>query len=104
MMPTKTVCLMHWRGVIAFGLMALLTISAFSHDTWLSPTRSSVPVGAVISLDLTSGMAFPQLETAIKGERIEQASFRLGGKVAEITERRAASKALRLSARLNESA
>ena len=101
-MLMKVFLITRWRIAIAVALTAMLAAPIFSHDTWLLPVRSFVPVGAVVSLDLTSGMAFPLPAYAIKAERIEHASFRLGGKVVEITARRAAAKSLHLTVRLGE--
>ncbi len=83
-------------------LCALLAMPVLSHDTWLLPGRSAVQPGASVSLDLTSGMAFPASESAIKPDRIAQASCRLAGKTFSLTDRKATSKALRLTARLTE--
>ena len=54
-----------------------------------------------MTFDLTSGMAFPLLEYAIKAERIERAVVRLGGQVTDLSERRAAPKSLRFTKQLN---
>jgi uncharacterized GH25 family protein len=99
-MPMKTAFFLPRNLVRACVLSGLLTSLVFSHDTWLSPARSSVPVGATVTLDLTSGMAFPLLEYAIKAERIERAVVRLGGQQIELSERRAAAKSLRFTKRL----
>ena len=84
----------------AFVILAVLSGVVFSHDTWLLPARTSVPVGANITFDLTSGMAFPLLEYAIKAERIERAVVRLSGQIIDLSERRAASKSLRFTTQL----
>lgn len=84
--------------VLMFGLAGIV----FSHDTWLIPARTSIPVGTAITLDLTSGMAFPLLEYAIKAERIERARVRLGGQLTELNERKASPKSLRFSTRLEK--
>ncbi len=102
-LQTKSTATTTWRIVITFLVTLLLTVSTLSHDTWLAPHRSTVPVGTVITADLTSGMVFPLLTYAIKAERIERATVRLGGRLTEIGQRRAAPKSLRLMAQLNES-
>jgi uncharacterized GH25 family protein len=94
---TEASFLVPWRIVAALVLTFTFTIAALSHDTWLLPNRTTVPVGASITSDLTSGMAFPLPAYAIKTERIERASMRLGGRLTEITARRAAPKSLRLT-------
>jgi len=56
--------------------------------------------GSAVVLDLTSGMAFPALESAIKAERILRAKARLGGTTWSIEARKAGPKSLRLTVRL----
>jgi uncharacterized GH25 family protein len=41
--------------------LALLAGSASAHDTWIVPDKPQVAPGETISLNLTSGMAFPAL-------------------------------------------
>ena len=50
---------------------------AFAHDTWMTPERGSVSPGTALTLDMTSGMAFPALDHAIDPDRIERAFCRL---------------------------
>lgn len=69
---------------------------AFAHDTWLLPGRFRAAPGASISLDLTSGMNFPEAEAAIKPGRIQRAVLRLAGNTIDVTERTTSAKALRL--------
>ena len=90
---------------IAGSLVLMLCLAGIvlPHDTWLIPARTSIPVGTSMTLDLTSGMAFPSLEYAIKAERIERASFRLGGQVVNLAEPKAAPKSLRFTTRLEKS-
>ena len=48
------------KQALGAGLIALWAIvpgTAFAHDTWLLPERGSASPGAIIALDLTSGMA-----------------------------------------------
>jgi uncharacterized GH25 family protein len=67
------------------ALLALvLAVPARAHDTWLLPATRLVSLGATVDLDLTSGMAFPQLETAIKPERVEKAGYPLGGQTSTL--------------------
>ncbi len=84
----------------AGALTLLLALNAVAHDTWLLAHRAKVAPGASVTLDLTSGMAFPGLETAIKPERVEHARRRLGGKVEEIERRLAGKRSLMFSTRL----
>ena len=62
----------------------MLVTSAQAHDTWLLPDQFDVPPKSSLTLNLTSGMAFPVLETGPKPERIEVARCRLAGKTFEI--------------------
>ena len=88
------------RGLMAFALCLTLALAASAHDTWLLARRASVAPGAVVLLDLTSGMIFPKLDSAIKPERIEQARCRLNSRTFAITEYTPAPKSLLFSPRL----
>lgn len=79
-----------------------LSFPALAHDTWLLARPSAVQPGAPVTLELTSGMAFPAPETAIKPERIAKAAVRLAGETAELKDWHAAAKALELTARLSK--
>ncbi|HTG31554.1 MAG TPA: DUF4198 domain-containing protein [Thermoanaerobaculia bacterium] len=83
-------------------LCAALATAAFAHDTWLVAQRSTVPTGGSVTLDLTSGMAFPALDYAIKPDRVARASVRLAGKTSQIKGRKSAAHSLRFSAPLAE--
>ena len=84
-------------------LMALLLpVASFGHDTWLLAQRSEAAPGASVTLDLTSGMAFPVLEYAIKPDRVAQASVRLAGKTVPVKSRKSTAHSLRFSAPLPE--
>lgn len=67
------------RRLASFALVFLIAIAVFAHDTWLAARVPSVRASGFIQLDLTSGMVFPELETAIKPERIELSRYRLNG-------------------------
>ncbi len=79
--------------ILAFGLA--LAAPASAHDTWIAATPSMVPVGGKVVVDLTSGMAFPALDYAVRAERIERARLRLAGKVSQITKKGAGPHSLR---------
>ncbi|MEO8505077.1 MAG: DUF4198 domain-containing protein [Acidobacteriota bacterium] len=87
------------RFVPALIAGVLLSTSAFAHDTWLSPVKTSIEAGAEAAFDLTSGMAFPALDYAIKAERVTSAACRLGGRSWPLASS-AATKSLHLTARL----
>lgn len=77
-----------------------LAAPALAHETWLWPRSSAVEPGEAITLDLTSGMAFPALEYAIRPERVATAQVRVGGKAFPIPRGRSGRKALELSVRV----
>ncbi len=85
-------------GVLALALG--LGVPLWAHDTWLIASRGMVPPGAEVMLDLTSGMAFPTLDYAVKPDRVERAQVRLGGTTAALDRRSAAPHSLRFKARL----
>ena len=70
--------------------------TCFAHDTWLSPSSYSAKIGEPITFDLTSGMEFPKLDSAIKPERVHQARWRVGSGEGALTEFKAAEHALRI--------
>src|SRR5689334_3597585 len=78
------------------GLMPALPVLA--HDTWLLARPAAVQPGVRVVLELTSGMAFPAPETAIKPERIARAGIRLAGTTADLKDRRSAARFLQLAA------
>jgi uncharacterized GH25 family protein len=73
---------------------ALLAAPLTAHDTWLLARPSAVQPGAAVVLELTSGMAFPAPETAIKPDRVARAGMRLAGATADLKDRRSAGKFL----------
>ncbi|PZR71005.1 MAG: hypothetical protein DLM73_16825 [Chthoniobacterales bacterium] len=81
---------------------AALATSAAAHDTWLLPDRFEVAPKTLVTLDLTSGMAFPALETGPKRERVETARCRLAGRIFEIEDISAGPKSLVFKAPLPE--
>jgi uncharacterized GH25 family protein len=74
-----------------------LSLPALAHDTWLLARPSAVEPGKPVTLELTSGMAFPAPETAIKPDRIARAAVRLAGETADLKDRRSAAKFLQLT-------
>src|SRR6266550_6575800 len=64
-------------SLVGFSLLAL---PLCGHDTWIAPDQFAVRRGNAIELHMTSGMAFPKLDTAIKPERIARALIRVGGR------------------------
>jgi uncharacterized GH25 family protein len=91
-MPSK-------RAVFGLILAVFLPLPALAHDTWLLARPSAVEPGNPVTLELTSGMAFPAPETAIKPDRVARAAVRLAGETADLKDRRSAAKFLQLTAR-----
>jgi uncharacterized GH25 family protein len=89
-------------SVSVFLFLVLLTPAIFAHDTWLIPDRFIIAKEATVTLDLTIGMVFPILETAIKPERIDQAKCRLSNHSFDVRTFAPAPKSLRFKARLYE--
>jgi uncharacterized GH25 family protein len=89
-------------SLTSFLIIALASF-ALAHDTWLIPDRFVVERDSTVTLDLTSGMAFPALDSSIKPERIDRALCRLAGHRFELTDYSSAPKSLLFKARLSES-
>lgn len=80
----------------------LVARAALGHDTWLIPDRFEVAPGTSITLDLTSGMAFPKLDSGPKRERVQSAPCRLAGRTFEITDISSGPNSLRFKSPLSE--
>ena len=94
---------MNLRRVFLFlfaVFLASLTTSA--HDTWLLPRQGHVSPRSKVALDLTSGMAFPLLDTPIKPDRIDVAKCRLNGTTEDINDASSAAKSLILTTSFRE--
>ena len=83
---------------LVFGLARV----GSAHDTWLLPDRFEVAPKQTVTLDLTSGMAFPALEVGPKRERVESALCRLAGKTFDISDISAGPKSLVFKKELSE--
>ncbi|HVF71615.1 MAG TPA: DUF4198 domain-containing protein [Chthoniobacterales bacterium] len=81
------------QTLIVFLSLGLVSI-AMAHDTWLGPDRYEVAPKTVVTLDLTSGMEFPALETGPKRERVEAAKCRLAERTFGIADISAGPKSL----------
>ncbi len=66
--------------VFAIVLVTLWASAAFAHDTWLLPRAPHVRESASVTIDLTSGMSFPSLESGIKSDRIARGAWRTARK------------------------
>ena len=82
-------------------LLALGAGAARAHDTWLLPVPLRVKPGKAVRLEMTSGMAFPKLESPIGPDRIASQGVRLGGREMTFGDPRVSKKALMLSAKLD---
>ena len=88
---------------LPLALLALaLAVPALAHDTWLLARSPSVQPGTSVVLDLTSGMAFPENETAIKPDRVARAGVRVAGSTSDLKDGRSAAKSLQFTARLSK--
>ncbi|MBL8839900.1 MAG: DUF4198 domain-containing protein [Planctomycetes bacterium] len=83
---------------LVFVLVAALSVRSVGHETWLAPAAFRTKSGVEMRLDLSSGMAYPALESAIDPKRVAKAAFRLGGKVVALPEGSAAPHSLALRA------
>ena len=75
------------RSVAALALLGLAS-SAAAHDTWLLPRKAAAGARPSVTLDLTSGMAFPRLESAIAPDRLRRAGLRVAGREMALSSRR----------------
>jgi len=83
-----------WRAPLALALGLCAARAAVAHDTWLLPEQFVLSKAKTIVCEMTSGMRFPRLESAIERSRVERADLRFRGVVARIEERRSESQAL----------
>jgi uncharacterized GH25 family protein len=67
------------RIVATVGALVLAAGALSAHDTWLLASAGFVPVGGVVSFDMSSGGHFPKNETAIDVARVSQSGMRLAG-------------------------
>ena len=86
------------RAWLSIGV-SLISAALTAHDTWLLPSSMTVAPGSTVTLDMTSGMAFPAPETAVKPDRLAAARCRLAGKTLDISNHTLAEKSLRLRVR-----
>ncbi len=90
-----------WLFVISVAASSVVC-QALAHDTWLLADQMRVAPKATVTLDLTSGMAFPALDVAPKRESIPNASGRLGGRTLEVSDISAAPNSLQFKTELSE--
>ncbi len=94
---------MQTRCAFIFSVAAsLIALQAKAHDTWLIAGQMRVAPQATVTLDLTSGMAFPALDVAPKRESIPNASGRLAGGTFELSDISAEPHSLQFKTELSE--
>lgn len=81
---------------MATAIAFVAATAGFAHDTWIAARESAPPAGTTVVMDVTSGMAFPELDYAIKAERIARARVRVGRSVVDVTDLRSGAKSLEL--------
>jgi uncharacterized GH25 family protein len=84
------------RRAVWTVLILALPAAAAAHDTWIRPANAPVSPGAIARLEVTSGDAFPALDSPIDPARVARADFRLGGKMEALGDRRRRPHALEL--------
>ncbi|MGI8438297.1 MAG: DUF4198 domain-containing protein [Chthoniobacterales bacterium] len=82
--------------LLAGAAVIVAAAPASAHDTWLLPERFTITPASSVTLDMTSGMKFSELETGPKRERVEAARVRCGGQTLEISEINGAPHSLKL--------
>ena len=60
-------------------LSLLVAANCFAHDTWLSPSTYAAQPGEMITVDMTSGMEFPKLDSPVKRSRVAHRGSLTGG-------------------------
>lgn len=87
------------RAILGMTVLLCSVRTVTGHDTWILAHQPRVGPGEPISLDLTSGMAFPENEAAVDPDRLARGSARLGEVVVDLSRDGSRKKALRLTAR-----
>ena len=83
-----------------YSLLALMLVpmaTASAHETWIMPATFAAKVGEEVRLDVSTGMAFPTFDTAVRAERISQANYRLGKERGELKSFKAQDKSLAIT-------
>lgn len=82
---------------LVFSLSLAATVRA--HDTWIGPLKPVVKVGESATVEGTSGMKFPELETAVAPDRIRTAAYRVGNATKPVSEKTKSPKSITLRIR-----
>ena len=83
------------HALLAVVLVPIATASA--HETWIMSSAFAAKAGEEARLDVTTGMEFPTFETAVRAERIANASYRLGKDRVELKSFKAQDKSLAIT-------
>ncbi|HXV13801.1 MAG TPA: DUF4198 domain-containing protein, partial [Candidatus Krumholzibacteria bacterium] len=66
------------KALVATILVLVAAAPCLAHDTWLMPREPQVTEGKQATVELTSGMSFPQTESAIAADRVQKGAWRTG--------------------------
>lgn len=64
------------HALMATTVLFATALPCFAHDTWLMPRSPRATEDKRATVDLTSGMAFPKSESAIKSDRVASGGWR----------------------------
>ncbi len=81
-------------SVLTLLLVAVGASSLLAHDTWILPSVSRAKPGDLVTLNLTSGMAFPVDDFVISAARVVRSDVRLAGVTASLGKPTAMAQAL----------
>ena len=83
------------RLTVLTALLVVVGVGSLSaHDTWIIPSALAIRTGDAVTLNLTSGMAFPADDFAIAATRVVRATVRIGGRTTPLGKPVAAAMAL----------
>ena len=74
-----------WTSAVALVGAALAIHSTQAHETWLLPESFDPPAGKPLVLRMTSGMGFPDMDSAIDPSRVARATLLQNGKSVDLT-------------------
>lgn len=71
--------------ILAAVLISASASVCLAHDSWVMCTPPNVRSGGEVALHITSGTAFPKLETAPEASRVKSVGWRIGGRQGSLT-------------------
>jgi len=89
------------KSLVTLMTVVLLAPVAHAHDTWIMCDPPRIRDGGNVTLHITSGMAFPDLDTAPDPSRIETCMWRIGGEKGSLTSFDKKDKSLVVSGRVH---